>query len=80
MNIVVGTVTPVRLPVTEPSTSVLIQNLGTGIVYVDGDPAVTTSTGVKIAAGTNLTIVGPDDIGALYLISDTAATDVRYLA
>jgi hypothetical protein len=79
MNIVVG-VTPVLLPVVEPSASVLIQNLGTGIVYVDGDPAVTTTTGVKIAAGTSITVVGPDDVGALYLISDTAATDVRYLA
>jgi len=80
MKIVVGTVTPVLLPVVEPSASVLIQNLGTGIVYVDGDPAVTTVTGVKIAAGTSLTVVGPDSVGALYLISDTAATDVRYLA
>jgi hypothetical protein len=80
MNIVVGTVTPVLLPVAEGATSVLIQNLGTGNLYVDGNPAVTTSTGVKIAAGTSLTIVGPDFIGAPYLISDTAATDVRYLA
>lgn len=80
MKIVVGTATPVLLPVVEPSASVLIQNLGTGIVYVDGDPAVTTATGVKIAAGTTLTVVGPDSVGALYLISDTAATDVRYLA
>lgn len=79
MKIVVGT-TPVLLPVVEPSSTVLIQNLGTGIVYVDGDPAVTTATGVKIAAATTLTISGPDSVGALYLISDTAATDVRYLA
>jgi hypothetical protein len=80
MNIVVGTVTPVLLPVAEPSASVLIQNLGTGNLYVDGNPVVTTATGVKIAAGTSLTVIGPDDVGALYLISDTAATDVRYLA
>lgn len=80
MNIVVGTVTPVLLPVVEPSSSVLIQNLGIGIVYVDGSPTVTIATGVKIAAGTSITIVGPDAVGALYLISDTAATDVRYLA
>ena len=80
MNIVVGTVTPVALPVSEPSTSVLIQNLGTGNLYVDGNSAVTTSTGVKIATGTSLTIIGPDDLGELFLISDTAATDVRYLA
>ena len=80
MNIVVGTVTPVLLPVVEPSASVLIQNLGTGNLYVDGNPVVTTATGVKIAAGTSLTVIGPDDVGALYLISDTAATDVRYLA
>jgi hypothetical protein len=80
MKIVVGTVTPVLLPVGEPSDSVLIQNLGTGIVYVDGNSAVTTATGVKIVSGATLIISGPNSVGALYLISDTAATDVRYLA
>jgi hypothetical protein len=79
VNIVVGTVTPVLLPVKEASGSVLIQNLGTGSLYVDGNPAVTTSTGVKIATGTSLTVSSPDNVGALYLISDTASTDVRYL-
>jgi hypothetical protein len=80
MKIVVGTVTPVLLPVAEASSTVLIQNLGTGIVYVDGDPGVTTATGVKITAGTSITISGPDSLGSLFLVSDTAATDVRYLA
>ena len=80
MNIVVGTVTPVLLPVGEASGTVFIQNLGSGNLYVDGNPAVTTATGVKIAAGASLIIPGPDSIGQPYLISDTAATDVRYLA
>jgi hypothetical protein len=79
MNIVVGTVTPVLLPLAELNASVLIQNLGTGNLYVDNKPAVTTSTGVKIATGTSVTVPSPDNVGALYLISDTAATDVRYL-
>ena len=79
MNIVVGTA-PVLLPVVEASATVFIQNLGAGIVYVDGNPAVTTATGVKIAAGASLIIPGPDSIGLPYLISDTAPTDVRYLA
>jgi hypothetical protein len=80
MKVVVGTVTPVLLPVVEPSSTVTIQNLGTGVVYVDGDPGVTTGTGMKIPVGTSLTISGPDSLGSLYLISDIAATDVRYLA
>ena len=80
MKIVVGTVTPVLLPVVEPSSTVLIQNLGTGNLYVDGDSAVATTTGVKIAAGASLTISGPDSLGELFLISDAASTDVRYLA
>jgi len=80
VKIVVGTVTPVLLPVAEASSTVLIQNLGTGNLYVDGDPAVTTATGVKIAAAASLTISGPDSLGSLFLISDAASTDVRYLA
>ena len=80
MNVVVGTVTPVRLPV-DASSPTLIQNLGAGIIYVDGDPAVTTSTGVKIGVGIIVTVpTGPDSLGALYAISDTAATNVRILA
>jgi hypothetical protein len=79
MNIVVGTATPVLLPVAEASGSVTIQNLGSGNLYVDGDPHVTVSTGLKIGAGASFTIPGPDNIGQPYLISDTAATDVRYL-
>jgi hypothetical protein len=80
VKVVVGTVTPVLLPVAEPSSTVTIQNLGTGVVYVDGDSGVTTGTGMKIPVGTSLTISGPDSLGSLYLISDIAATDVRYLA
>jgi hypothetical protein len=80
MKLTVGTVTPVLIPVPEGSDSVLIQNLGTGNVYVDGNPAVTTATGVKIAAAANLVVSSPNNVGELFLISDAASTDVRYIA
>ena len=80
MNIVVGTTPIVLLPVTEGASTVLIQNLGSGALYVDGNHAVTTATGVKIPANTSLTIPGPDIIGSIYLVADAASTDVRYLA
>jgi hypothetical protein len=78
MNIVVGTA-PVLLPLAEGSATVLIQNLGGGNLYVDDNHALTTSTGVKIAAGTSVIVPSPDNVGALYLIADAAAQDVRYL-
>jgi len=80
VKLTVGTVTPVLVPVPEGSDSVLIQNLGTGSIYVDGNSAVTTATGVKIATGTNLVVSSPNNVGELFLISDAASTDVRYVA
>lgn len=80
MKVVVGTSVAVLLPLAEGSGQVLIQNLGTGIVYVDGDSTVTVGTGVKIPVGTSLVVAGPQSLGSLYVISDIAATDVRYLA
>lgn len=78
-NLVVGTVTPVKIPVDSNSPAV-IQNLGAGIVYVDGSPTVSTSTGLKVGVGVMVTIDSPNDVGLLYVISDTANTNVRYLA
>ena len=78
MNLTVGTVTAVAVPVPGDAPAV-VQNLGPGIVYVDGNSAVTTATGLKILVGATVTINSPSSIGALYVISDTTATSVRYL-
>lgn len=55
----------------------LIQNLGTGNVYVDEGLAVTASTGVKIAAAGWMT-VGEAESGERSIIGDAAA-DVRII-
>lgn len=79
MKISVG-VAAVKLPILDDQTA-LVQNLGTGVVYVDADPAVTAATGVQIPV--NGSILFDKDMnkagGALYLISTIAATDVRYM-
>jgi hypothetical protein len=55
----------------------IIQNLGTGNVYVDENPNVTTGTGVKIASG-GWMAVGEAEESERYIIGDGAA-DVRVL-
>jgi hypothetical protein len=75
-NLTAGT-TAVPLPAVRGP--VTVQNLGPGTVYYDADPAVTTGTGVRLSVGEirQLSIAA---VGALYLISSQASTDVRYLA
>lgn len=48
------------------------------VIYLDRSPTVTAATGIKIAAGASF---GPLSRNgrALYLVSDTAATDVRVI-
>lgn len=53
----------------------LIQNLGTGILYVDIADTVAVGTGVKVASGASLPVGGGH---TYYGVSDTAA-DVRVL-
>lgn len=59
-------------------SSVIVQNLGSGIVYVDTVPGVTTSTGMKIAAGAS---VGPFPLSrqTLYAVASADGQDVRVL-
>jgi hypothetical protein len=53
----------------------VIQNLGTGILYVDTVNPVSSTTGVKVASGASLPVGGGH---TYYGISDTTA-DVRVL-
>lgn len=55
----------------------VVQNLGTGTIYLDTDSTVAVGTGLKVTSGSSFTF--PKAPGALYAISDAAGTDVRYL-
>ena len=78
-NIVVG-IAAVEVTY-DPENILAIQNLGPGIVYIDTDPAVTTSSGFKLIVGATYETPRQTDQGSgpFYVISDTAATDVRTL-
>lgn len=56
--------------------NIMVQNLGTGVVYLGTDASVTTANGIELAVGQVVTLTNDD---AIYGISTIAATDVRYL-
>lgn len=57
--------------------SVIVQNVhATQILYLGNDASVTTSNGLRVAAGAERVLTGYH--GALYGIASGAATDVRY--
>lgn len=55
--------------------AVIIQNVHASQVLYLGDSAVTTSTGLKVAAGESIQL---PTCGDVYGIASGAATDVRY--
>jgi hypothetical protein len=71
-NISVAT-TPVAL--NDPDVSSVIQNLGTGILYIDTVNTVSASSGLKVASGSSVPVGGGH---TYYGVSDTTA-DVRVL-
>lgn len=80
MNITVGT-DPVHLDVAHDATP-LIQNLGSGNLYIEATQAdCTTTSGLKLAAGDIYQYPLPLNEGAgdVWLVADAAGTDVRYL-
>ena len=78
-NITVGT-SAVQIAY-DPERILVIQNLGTGNVYIDHDPSVTTSTGFKLAADAVYEYPRQLNLGegAVWIIGDAADTDVRLL-
>jgi hypothetical protein len=56
---------------------VIIQNLGSGNIYLGGDASVTTFAGLEIAANTSLTL-HVLDYGNLWVVADALA-DVRVM-
>lgn len=60
----------------------LIQNLGPGTVYLGRDDTVTAGSGIQLGVGAAYEF--PSDLGVsgsstVYLVSDAAGTDVRYM-
>lgn len=80
MQVTVGTtVTPLGFG---GGDTPLIQNLGPGTVYMGRDDTVTVGNGVRLGVGDAYEF--PSDLGAsgsstVYLVSDAAGTDVRYM-
>lgn len=70
--IAVTTATPVQIPV---SGEVLIQNIGTGVLYV-GAKNVSIANGIKVAVGASITV--PAGYGSLWAIAETSDADCRY--
>lgn len=56
--------------------SIIVQNIGAGVVYLGNDAGVTTASGIRLQVGDAITLTIDD---AIYAISTIAATDVRYL-
>jgi len=74
-NISVGTTPTLIKAANTARKSLLIQNLGTGAIYIGGS-TVSTANGIKLDAGENITI--DRTTAAVYGIS-TATQDVRFL-
>ena len=64
----------------DADSRVILQNLGTGNVYIGNDDTVTAETGYKMATGAVLTIPTQinEGMGQVWAIGDAAA-DLRYL-
>lgn len=57
-------------------SSIAIQNLGPGVLYVGTDGSVTTANGLQVFVGGTLTLEVDD---AIHAIASAGSTDVRYL-
>lgn len=76
--ITVGT-SSVQLTGFDSSSRIIIQNLGVADIYFGAASTVTTSNGVKIAAGGSFEFFGRmHGTPAVWLISGTAGQDVRW--
>jgi len=59
-------------------TNLLIQNLGSKAIFIGSSAAVTSANGVRIAAGSDLTVEVGENV-SLFAISTAAGQDVRLL-
>lgn len=80
MQMIVGT-TPVRVPV-DMSVTPVLQNLGPGNVYWDGDPNVSATTGFKLTPNAAYEFARDlnQGAGSVYLVADAVNTDVRIVS
>lgn len=56
-------------------TALMVQNLGTGTVYLGSDLNVTSANGIQLLPGASMVI---PTRGPTFAISTSASTDVRY--
>jgi hypothetical protein len=68
------TVTTLAVTIIEDASGTLVQNLGTGVLWV-GDAEVAIGTGVKVGVGQSIAI-GPGQV-AVGLIAQSSSCDVR---
>lgn len=61
------------------SQTLVIQNLGPGILYIDSDAEVTTTTGIKLEVGLAWEVTSYDPSRPVYAIS-SGTSDVRFTA
>lgn len=74
----VGTTAAVIASRRDSRNSIIVQNVhASQVLYVGTDSSVTTSNGLKVAAGESVKI--DDYRGVVYGIASGAATDVRFL-
>lgn len=79
MKLIVG-IEPQQVPL-DGSQAPMLQNLGPGTIYFDARADVAVGTGIELAVGDVYEF--PDDlhnIGALFVVSTVADTDLRYMA
>lgn len=74
----IGTSAAIVLAAASRRTVIVQNNHATQILYLGDDSSVTTSTGLKVAAGASVTL--QDYIGPLYGIASGATTTVNYFA
>ncbi len=75
-SVSVGVAATLVLAANTGRSNILLQNLGTGVIYVGTDNAVTVANGIEVQVGGAITLATDE---AIYAISTIAATDVRYL-
>jgi len=63
-----------------PGAVLDIQNLGSVDIYIDFDPNVTSSTGIKIAAGGNYSAPTGVALTGMYARAASSTADVRFTA
>lgn len=77
MQIIVGT--SAQKVVSGGRQRPVVQNLGPGTIFLDTEGSVTPTTGIKIPVGWTYEFPTSGSEDDIWIISDTASTDVRVI-